>query len=646
VTEVDRERDGEREAATRLIEELGLEDLASTAVVLEERGVSPLDATLPGAPPRSAKRLLAVTPLPELDLGADRELQPGEPIGEGGMGEVRLAIQRSLGREVALKELRDTLVEDAGAAWLLVDEARITGALEHPNIVPIHALGVDADGLPVMVMKRLTGRSWRDVMHEEADAQGQTLRAAGGDLFGANLETLMQVCNAVHFAHSKGVVHRDIKPENVMIGDHGEVYLLDWGAALSYRAIDPSEAVVGTLAYMAPEMLRGSSPEITPRTDVYLLGATLHEILTGRAPHAADDVQAAVFSICKSEVAELPAWVPGELADLCRRALSRDPAERPESALAFRMAVADYMTHRGSIEIARAATRRLTELAALCQPASAPDAEEHAHVDQLFIECAFGYRQALQAWEQNPEARAGLQEAHEHMIQFALANRDAKAATKLLAQLSEPREDLRLAVEELERELAEEGEELERLRHIAKEQDASVASSARATSAVVTGVCLAALFAWLSQRFPGAAGLSHRTITVVTLVIMAALAAGVFVSREKVLANDVNRHLTSTMFAIVLTVIGIHVAGMLTDAPVAYAFIADFFVSGAVSASVGYNVHRGMIGVGLVYVVGALAASFAPQLVLEVMAATFLLAHLTLAWVWRALARETASQAG
>lgn len=630
--------------AERLIAELSAEDLLDTAVMFERRGVA-LDETLPGKPPASASRLLAVVPLPRLDL--EGELRVGELIGEGGMGNVSLAEQRSLQRPVAVKVLREELAGNAGAAWLLVDEARITGALEHPNITPIHALGVDEHERPVMVMKKLSGRVWRDVMHESADAVGSTLVAAS-NVFGANLEILMQVCNAVEFAHSRGVVHRDIKPENVMVGDHGEVYLVDWGAAVDFRSLEPSEAIVGTLAYMAPEMLRGSGPDVTPLTDVYLLGATLHEILTGKPPHACDDVQSALFSICRSEVAPFPPYVAAELGDLCRRSLSRDPSERPQSALAFKRELSDFFVHRGSNELAHAATRRLSDLAELCRAERAKtvvgNEEEAARVNQLFIECAFGYRQALEAWDANPEARAGLQEAHEHMIGFELENRNAKAAAALLGQLSEPREDFRQAIEELKRELDAEARELARLRKIQKEQDASIASGARATSAAVTGVCLAGLFAWLSQRFPAAAGLDHRTITVVTLIIMAGLAAGTVVSREKVLANDVNRFLTASMFAIVLTVVGIHIAGMLTGAPVTYALIADFFVSGAVTATVGASVHRGMISVGVAYLAGAVVASFLPHRVLEVMAVTFLVAQLAQAWTWRALARETAKR--
>jgi predicted Ser/Thr protein kinase len=612
-----------------------------TAVMLEQRGVQNLEATLPADPPESASRRLAVLSLPRIDVGegARRELEIRDVIGEGGMGVVHLAEQAALGREVAVKVLRERLAGDTTAAWLLIDEARVTGALEHPNIVPIHALGVDDSGRPVMVMKRLSGSNWRDVMHDETGRLPDgTLPDGARDLLSENLETLMQVCNAAHFAHSRGIIHRDIKPENIVVGDHGEVYLLDWGAALQKRDELSSTSIVGTLAYMAPEMLQGTGPHIDERTDVYLLGATLHEILTGHAPHAAPDVQAALLSICRSEVGGYPPSVPRELADLCRRSLHRDPAARPPNVLAFKQALAEYQRHRGSITIAQAATYRLTQLAGLGKTRSSVTVERAAEVNQLFIECAFGYRQALEAWPQNQEARAGLQEAIEHMIRFELSRRNPDAAEALLRQLESPRDDLRVAVNELRREVEAEGRDLQRLRHIEQQQDPSIASGARASSAVITGVVLFAIFVLLSLRHPGAAGVTHRTITIVTLILGVALGAGTFLVRHKVLGNEINRNLTATMFSIVLTCLAIHATGMLTGAPVPYALIADLLVSGAVVATVGFGIHRGMVVVGAIYLLGAVAAAFVPARVLEAIGVTFLFAHLALAWTWRALA--------
>ncbi|MGM0559223.1 MAG: serine/threonine-protein kinase, partial [Myxococcota bacterium] len=178
------------------------------------------------------------------ELPAD--LKVTETLGEGGMGIVRLARQSPLERDVAVKTSKK--LTDPGAIHGLLQEAFITGHLEHPNVIPIYTLGQDESGAPLIVMKRVEGISWLAKLDDE------TL-----DLE-YHIDVLRQVANAVRFAHSKGIVHRDIKPENVMIGDFGEVYLLDWGIALSLdepKGLMPTREnakMAGTAQYMAPEM--------------------------------------------------------------------------------------------------------------------------------------------------------------------------------------------------------------------------------------------------------------------------------------------------------------------------------------------------------------------------------------------------------
>src|SRR5204863_2462534 len=135
-------------------------------------------------------------------------------LGEGGMGTVDRALQRSLGREVAIKRVRDRRAGD-GAVRALLAEARVAGSLEHPNVVPIHALGRDAGGDPALVMKRVEGVSWSALIHDPAHPRWSDLPR---DRLRWHLETLMQVCNAIELAHSRGIIHRDLKPNNVMIG--------------------------------------------------------------------------------------------------------------------------------------------------------------------------------------------------------------------------------------------------------------------------------------------------------------------------------------------------------------------------------------------------------------------------------------------
>ena len=146
----------------------------------------------------------------------------------------------------------------------------MTGDLEHPNIVPIYDLGEDDKGVLFYAMKRVKGRPWDKVVGEKS--------------FDENLEIWMKVADAVAFAHSRGVVHRDLKPENVMLGDFGEVLLMDWGLAIVLDSPAAKKAgMAGTPAYMPPEMAMGPVTRVGTPADIYLMGAILYEILTGRA---------------------------------------------------------------------------------------------------------------------------------------------------------------------------------------------------------------------------------------------------------------------------------------------------------------------------------------------------------------------------
>jgi len=264
--------------------------------------------------------------------GPEARLEPGETLGEGGMGVVRSAQQVALGRKVAVKTLKPGRRDDAAALELL-REAWVTGTLEHPNIVPIYDIGLDEDGSPVIVLKRIEGRSWTALMH---DADAVLAQLGATDLLEWNLEILLQVLNALRFAHSRGILHRDLKPDNVMIGEFGEVYLLDWGIAISLRddgsgrlpLASSATEMAGTPCYMAPEMLGGEDGgALSEQTDVYLAGAVLCEILSGDPPHLGETAIEVVTSVARSQPA-LPADAPADLADLCRRAMAPTPADR------------------------------------------------------------------------------------------------------------------------------------------------------------------------------------------------------------------------------------------------------------------------------------------------------------------------------
>ncbi len=251
---------------------------------------------------------------------ADYELL--EVIGEGGVGVVYAARQASINRVVAVKMLRPGR-EGQSQRDAFLAEAVVTGDLDHPNIVPVHDLGGNQTGDLFYSMKRVLGTPWSRVIRRKSLPE--------------NLEILHKVCDAVAFAHSRNVVHRDLKPENVMLGDFGEVLLMDWGIALAStlsihtgRAAS-SSSMGGTPAYMSPEMATGPIEKIGPRSDVYLLGGILFEILTGKTPHAGKSVMDCLLAAAENVLQ--PTDAAGELLQTAYRRWRRT---RPTASRASR----------------------------------------------------------------------------------------------------------------------------------------------------------------------------------------------------------------------------------------------------------------------------------------------------------------------
>jgi serine/threonine-protein kinase len=238
----------------------------------------------PLAKPRDASLAQIGAARFEPPASADERYETGTKIATGGMGEVRACRDLHLGRDVAMKLLKDEHTPDRAMLASFLREARVQAQLEHPAIVPVYDMGVRG-GVPFLTMKRIRGTTLADVLERDTWSTRRLLAA-----FGA-------VCQAVDYAHARGIVHRDLKPSNVMLGDFGEVYVLDWGVAKILG--DPEEPMIaGTPKYMAPEQHRGDTTAIDARTDVYALGAVLREIVTGE-----EDVPE-LLAICERATAE------------------------------------------------------------------------------------------------------------------------------------------------------------------------------------------------------------------------------------------------------------------------------------------------------------------------------------------------------
>ena len=287
-------------------------DPRSTLARLDPRGGS----TLPAAgPPR------ALTEQPWAPYQVLGEL------GRGGMGLVYRARQKELGREVALKQVISERPE-LHQKFLL--EARLTGQLEHPNIVPVYDLLRGVEGEVALAMKLVHGREWSAILRPAAGEAPRDLDF--------HLGVLLSVSNAVGFAHSRGVTHNDLKPANVMVGEFGEVLLMDWGIAYDVRELpepplaaphrSTMDGASGTPVYMAPELAMGDGSRLGPWTDVYLLGAILFEIVTGAPPHTGEDVGQVIRAAVLSEPKPFPPGAPRGLEAICHKAMARDPDHR------------------------------------------------------------------------------------------------------------------------------------------------------------------------------------------------------------------------------------------------------------------------------------------------------------------------------
>ena len=322
------------------------------------------------APDAAAESLFAVPVDPPGGRVPDA-LTMRRMLGKGGFGEVWEAVQERLGRTVAVKIVRLDLAgrrtpADPRHQFMdknLRQEALLAASLDHPNIVPVYDLQDDARGFPALAMKLVRGRAWDTVIREDFAAM------TPADFLAKHVMVLIGVAQAVAFAHSRGVVHRDLKPAQVMVGDFGEVLLMDWGLGVVYdpgalrqsvqasrrevmATLHSASSPAGTASYMAPEQTEKTAARIGPWTDVYLLGGTLYQLLTGARPHGSGTV-AEVYARARAGIVTPPREarpdrdMPQELVDLCERALSPDPAARHRDAGEFLDELLEYHSGAG-----------------------------------------------------------------------------------------------------------------------------------------------------------------------------------------------------------------------------------------------------------------------------------------------------------
>jgi eukaryotic-like serine/threonine-protein kinase len=318
-----------------------------------------------GAPPQDPPLRFTVLPRPGVPTATPYVPQPRylleQHLGRGGMGEVEAVLDNDIGRLVAVKRRRVGL-EDAAGLARFADEIRTVGQLEHPNIVPIHDVGVDDLGRHYFVMKYIQGETLADVVRRLKAGDPETHASYG---FEERVRIFRGVLEAVHFAHDAGILHRDLKPANIMVGEHGEVTVLDWGLA---RPLDPDQPepegsphtiptpaadtgerlsdtragqVLGTPAYMSPEQARGEP--LDARSDIYALCVIFHEFVgLEHYLHAYQDSQAMIAGVQQVEpkLLKIPrnsaqGQVPMDLLWFVHAGLHKDRAQRYASVAAM-----------------------------------------------------------------------------------------------------------------------------------------------------------------------------------------------------------------------------------------------------------------------------------------------------------------------
>ena len=330
-------------------------------------------------------------------------------LGEGGMGVVWDARQISIDRSVAVKMIQSEQAQKSLQRKKFLAEAVVTGDLDHPNIVPIYDVGTDFKGKLFYAMKRVQGTPW--------------LHLIKGNSLHENLQVLLRVADAVAFAHARGIIHRDIKPENVMLGEFGEVLLMDWGLALpteDYRKAEKLEfsgGLAGTPAYMAPEMAAGPIEKIGTASDVYLLGATLFQVVTGKPPHSAPDIKACLIAAMRNNIEETDE--EGELLDVAMKAMAKEPEDRYETVREFQSAIQGYLEHEESLSLASRARRDL-------------ETAETSGDYRDYARAVFGFEEAHALWPGNENAEAGINDAKLAYAQMAYRKENYDLGLSLL----------------------------------------------------------------------------------------------------------------------------------------------------------------------------------------------------------------------
>jgi eukaryotic-like serine/threonine-protein kinase len=428
--------------------------------------------------------------VPASDIKAGSRFRILRPHAQGGLGRVLVAQDAELNREVALKEIRPEYADNLESRVRFTQEAEITGSLEHPGIVPIYSLGTYPDGSPFYAMRFIRGKSFQEAIekfHDRAEGGCSKLCSAEGNLQLRRLLTrLIDVCQAIHYAHCRGILHRDLKPSNIMLGKYGETLVVDWGLAktlgvaeshpqhgagestispvsLPEAPIVPSSepgstptrmgTVVGTPAFMSPEQAQGRLDLMGPASDVFSLGGILYEILTGQPPYSGEDVLRKARNADYARPRQLNRKVAKPLEAICLKALAADAQDRYGSAGEFAEDLDRYLADEPAWAYSESVVEKLSRFARRHRAWTQAGFVALALTASVATIATFSIQQSLE--------RAEAAEL------FAVKNFN-------LVKAAHVREQLRAEAEAEQRKRAEAAEEAARVAHDRAERDNQV----------------------------------------------------------------------------------------------------------------------------------------------------------------------------
>lgn len=364
----------------------------------------------------------------------------GDFLAEDAFSVFYAARQNSMRRQVTVRTVHPNRRSRKASARVLRD-GWMLGALEHPNIIPVHGIGKDENADPIVVLKHTRTVSWEEVL----STPGHALGADGADRLEFQIRRLLDVCAAAGHAHELGVVHRDIKTANVLLDEDGTVYLHGWHLSVKlvgdgsgrFPLASEQHQIAGTPAHMAPELATKNFSALSARTDVYLLGATLHHAVTGRPRHLGENVFDAFFSAASSEPVAYGEDVPEALARILNRCMARDPAARYASAVELADALRRFLRQRPAARLVKHARQAHSEF----DRAIARRRRDYI-VRELFATAYTAYSEALQFSRDDADATEGLNEVVHRMITYELENGSTSRTRDLLARLDHPPAEL------------------------------------------------------------------------------------------------------------------------------------------------------------------------------------------------------------